>query len=105
MARQSNLDITNASKTQKEQWAKLRTEELENLYASMSEQLAQVPAQQWSEWDKHSIKLIGEIVGERRANEVRKEIARMMELAGVHYGIERTNFWRKRALRQGVVAT
>ena len=101
MARIQSLDITQASKHKQEQWAKLRTEELENLYASMSEQLRLVPDEKMSAWDKHSIKLIGDIIGERRAGEIRRDIMRMMELAGLHYGIAQPLFKRRQAYKQG----
>ena len=101
MARIQSLDITQASKHKQEQWAKLRTEELENLYASMSEQLRLVPDEKMSAWDKHNIKLIGDIIGERRAGEIRRDIMRMMELAGLHYGIAQTLFKRRQAYKQG----
>ena len=97
MARQSNLDIMKASKTQKEKWAKLRTEELETLYASMKEQLSSIPSDEWDDWDNHSLKMVGEIVAQRRADAIRQEIARMMELAGMSYGIERVIHQRKAA--------
>lgn len=101
MARTQYLDIIQASKHKQEQWAKLRTEELENLYASISEQLRLVPDKKISAWDKHSIKLISDIIDERRASEIRKDIMRMMELAGLHYGISQTLFKRKQAYKQG----
>ena len=78
-------------------WAKARTEELENLYTSMREQLSNMPKDAWDDWDKESFKIMGDIVSKRRAEAVRQEIARMMELAGMSYGIERVIHQRKAA--------
>jgi len=45
--------------------------------------------------------MVGEIVAQRRADAIRQEIARMMELAGMNYGIQRVIYQRKAsALKQ-----
>tara|TARA_B110000444_G_C18261764_1_gene332279 strand:- start:24 stop:359 length:336 start_codon:yes stop_codon:yes gene_type:complete len=82
-------------------WANARTEELENLYTSMREQLSNMPKDAWDDWDKQSFLTVGEIIAQRRADAVRQEISRMMELAGMSYGIERVIHQRKTsALKQ-----
>ena len=99
--RVSLLDIQSPTNAKLERWADLRTEELETLYASMKEQLSSIPSDEWNDWDKESFKVIGDIVSKRRADAVRQEIARMMELAGMSYGIERVIHQRKAsALKQ-----
>ena len=99
--RVSLLDIQSPTNAKLERWADLRTEELETLYASMKEQLSSIPSDEWDNWDKESFKVIGDIVSKRRAEAVRQEIARMMELAGMSYGIERVIHQRKAsALKQ-----
>ena len=99
--RVSLLDIQSPTNAKLERWADLRTEELETLYASMKEQLSSIPSDEWDDWDKESFKVIGEIVSKRRADAVRQEIARMMELAGMSYGIQRVIHQRKAsALKQ-----
>ena len=95
--RVSLLDIQSPTNAKLERWADLRTEELETLYASMKEQLSSIPSDEWDNWDKESFKVIGDIVSKRRAEAVRQEIARMMELAGMSYGIERVIHQRKAA--------
>ena len=95
--RVSLLDIQSPTNAKLERWADLRTEELETLYASMKEQLSSIPSDEWDDWDKESFKVIGDIVSKRRADAVRQEIARMMELAGMSYGIERVIHQRKAA--------
>jgi len=97
----SLLDIQSPTNAKLERWADLRTEELETLYASMKEQLSSIPSDEWDDWDKESFKVIGDIVSKRRADAVRQEIARMMELAGMSYGIQRVIHQRKAsALKQ-----
>jgi len=99
--RVSLLDIQSPTNAKLERWADLRTEELETLYASMKEQLSSIPSDEWDDWDKESFKVIGDIVSKRRADAVRQEISRMMELAGMSYGIERVIHQRKAsALKQ-----
>ena len=99
--RVSLLDIQSPTNAKLERWADLRTEELETLYASMKEQLSSIPSDEWDNWDKESFKVIGDIVSKRRADAVRQEIARMMELAGMSYGIQRVIHQRKAsALKQ-----
>ena len=99
--RVSLLDIQSPTNAKLERWADLRTEELETLYASMKEQLSSIPSDEWNDWDKESFKVIGDIVSKRRADAVRQEIARMMELAGMSYGIQRVIHQRKAsALKQ-----
>lgn len=99
--RVSLLDIQSPTNAKLERWADLRTEELETLYTSMKEQLSSIPSDEWDDWDKESFKVIGDIVSKRRADAVRQEIARMMELAGMSYGIERVIHQRKAsALKQ-----
>lgn len=99
--RVSLLDIQSPTKAKLQRWAELQTEEIETLYASMKEQLSSIPSDEWDDWDKESFKVIGEIVSKRRADAVRQEIARMMELAGMSYGVERVIHQRKAsALKQ-----
>ena len=97
----SLLDIQSPTKAKLQRWADLQTEELRTLYASMKEQLSSIPSDEWDDWDNHSLKMVGEIIAQRRADAIRQEIARMMELAGMSYGIERVTHQRKAsALKQ-----
>ena len=99
--RVSLLDIQSPTNAKLKRWHDLRTEELETLYASMKEQLSSIPSDEWDDLDKESFKVIGDIVSKRRAEAVRQEIARMMELAGMSYGIQRVIHQRKAsALKQ-----
>ena len=95
--RVSLLDIQSPTNSKLKRWADLQTEELETLYASMKEQLSSIPSDEWDDWDKESFKVIGDIVSKRRADAVRQEIARMMELAGMNYSIQRVIHQRKAA--------
>ena len=99
--RLSLVDIKSPTRAKLETWASAKTEELEELYAAMQEQLSAIPENQWNEWDNHSLKMVGDIIAQRRADAVRREISRMMELAGMSYGIERVIHQRKvAALKQ-----
>jgi len=102
MTRLGTLDLTKASKAKKRRWEQLRTEELKSIYEKMGEKLMSIPKSQWTAWDTHSVKIVGDILWQRTANEARSEIARMMELAGVNYGIQEKLFWRKKAALKGL---
>ena len=91
----------NPTRARLEYWANAKTEELEELYAAMQEQLSKIPENELNEWDQQSFKIVGDIIAQRRAEAVRQEISRMMELAGMSYGIERVIHQRKAsALKQ-----
>ena len=99
--RVSHLDIQSLSKCKLKRWGNLQTEELETLYASLKERLSSIPSNEWDDWDKESFKLIGDMMSKRRAEAARQEIARMMELAGMRYGVQRVIHQRKAsALKQ-----
>ena len=93
----SLLDIQSPTNSKLKRWDDLQIEELETLYSSMKEQLSSIPADEWDDWDNHSLKMVGEIVTQRRAEAIRQEITRMMELAGMSDGIERVIHQRKAA--------
>jgi hypothetical protein len=99
--RLSLVDIKSPTRAKLKTWASAKTEELEELYAAMQEQLSTIPENEWNEWDQQSFKIVGDIIAQRRAEAVRQEISRMMELAGMSYGIERVIHQRKAsALKQ-----
>ena len=93
----SLLEIQSPTKAKLERWAELKTDELETLYTSMEKQLSSISSDEWNDWARESFKVIGDIVSKRRADAVRQEIARMMDLAGMSYGIERAIHQRKAA--------
>ena len=100
-AQASLLEVQSPTKAKLERWAELKTEKLETLHTSMKEKLSSIPSDEWDDWDKESFKVIGDIVSKRRAEAVRQEIARMMELAGMNSGIQRVIHQRKAsALKQ-----
>ena len=99
--RLSLVDIKSPTQAKLETWASAKTQDIEKIYASMQEQLSTIPENEWDEWDNHSLKMVGDIIAQRRAEAVRQEISRIMELAGMSYGIERVIHQRKvAALKQ-----
>lgn len=59
-----------------------------------------IPKDQFNAWDKASIQKAIEINAEAEMEALRLEIARLMELAGVHYGVEKNLFWKRYQARQ-----
>ena len=60
----------------------------------------QIPKDQFDAWDKASLQKAIEINAEAEMEALRIEIARLMELAGVHYGVEKNLFWKRYHARQ-----
>jgi len=93
--RVSNIDLENASLAKRQRWAELQTEEVEKLYAEIQSKLKQIPKEQWTTWDVESLKRVEAILGNRRADEIRNDIERIMTLAGLSYGLERASHYKK----------
>lgn len=73
----------------------VKTEELEKLYAVIQQEQNNIPKQTLDPWDKKSFEIVSKIIADNRALEAREKIARMMQLAGLHYGVEK-NIWQNR---------
>lgn len=93
--RVSMYDLQNASKDKRDRWAETQTNELEKLYGEILKARKDIPDAQFDAWDLETFKIIEDIIAERRANAVRKDIARMMELAGQHWGVDKKT-WEQR---------
>ena len=91
----SMYTLQNASPEKRKAWQRIKTEELEKLYAAIQQAQKDIPRETFDAWDKKSFEIISKIIADRRALEARDNIARMMELAGLHYGVEQ-NIWQKR---------
>lgn len=94
----SNLDVENASLAKRQRWAELQTEEVEKLYAEIQSKLKQLPKEQWTAWDVESLQKVEAILSDMRADEIRKDIERIMELAGLSYGLERAKYHKKQVM-------
>lgn len=97
--RVSMYTLQNASPEKRRAWERIKTEELEKLYAAIQQAQKDIPIETFDAWDKKSFEIISKIVADRRALEARGKIARMMELAGLHYGVEQ-NIWQKRQVQR-----
>ena len=86
------LDIESDAKEQKIKWEDMKTEELEKLFAELTISLKSTPQSSWTAWDEQSLKIAQKILTDRRADDVRRDIARILELSGLHYGIEKQTF-------------
>ena len=97
--RASMYDIKNASKAKRDKWAETQTNELEKLYGEILIARKDIPDAQFDAWDLETFKIIEDIIAERRAEAVRKDIARMMELAGQHWAVDKKT-WEHKQLAQ-----
>lgn len=91
----SMYDLQNATPEKRQAWAEVKTEELEELYAEISKARKNIPKGTFDDWDNHCFEIIQKIIADRRADETRSQIARMMKLAGQHYGVDR-ELWLQR---------
>ena len=63
--------------------------------ADLSHELKQVPPKALSAWDRAALAKVVEIQQATEHDEFEAELKRVFELAGLHYGIEQQNFWRR----------
>ena len=97
--RVSMYDIEHTSKARREKWAETQTNELEELYSKILRARKDIPDAQFDAWDLETLKIIEDIIAERRAEALRKDIARMMELAGQHWAVDKKT-WEHKQLAQ-----
>jgi len=76
--------------------------ELKNQKSENQLSIKDVPKDQRTEWDIESLKRVREILAIKKAEEFRKNIARIMHLAGVSYEIEKKRFYRKLNITNGM---
>jgi hypothetical protein len=63
--------------------------------ADLAHELQQVPRKSLSAWDRAALAKVVEIQQATERDEFEAELKRVFELAGLHYGIEQQNFWRR----------
>lgn len=61
-----------------------------------------IPPEQLNLFDEHSLKQEAEIADEQAVEDLRRQIAALMRLAGQNYAISKQEFWRKYHARQQV---
>ena len=98
--RVGNIDVENATLAKRQRWAELQAKDVEKIYADIQSKLKQIPKDQWTAWDVESLKRVEAILGDRRADEIRKDIERIMELAGLSYGLQRASYHKKLGLQK-----
>jgi len=61
-----------------------------------------VEAEQLDLFDEHSLKQVAKISGEQEVEDLRREIAALMKLAGLNYEVSKHEFWQKYHAKQKV---
>ena len=100
--RVSMYDIEHASHAKREKWTETQTNELEELYRKILKAKKGIPHEQFDEWDLETFRIIEDILAERRADAVRKDIARMMELAGQHWAVDKKTWEQKKQAQKNL---
>ena len=63
--------------------------------AAVVKELPQVSPNTLTAWDRAALAKVVEIQQATERDEFEAELKRVFELAGLHYGIEQQNFWRR----------
>lgn len=69
--------------------------ELHKEAAEVLKKAKQLPADSLDAWDKASVEQVLDLATKREVEELRQAIARVMELAGEHYGVNKDVFWKR----------
>ena len=85
---------------------KIRAAQDAQLHKKAAEVLAkakQIPADSLNAWDNASLEQVANLATKREVEELRQAIARVMELAGESYGVNRDMFWKRYHARKNAV--
>lgn len=105
MARVSMYDMKTATRAKRDGWNATRNKELVAKAKEVVAKAQNIPAQLLTAWDKESLRLVSELADRDSVEQLRREISRLMELAGVHYGISEKQFWQRYHARKNVAET
>lgn len=100
MARVSMYGIKTASRTKRDGWEKTNNKQIVAAANEVVAKAKNIPDELMDLWDKESIKLTAELADKDSLEELRRQIARIMELAGEHYGISKELFWKRHHAQQ-----
>ena len=95
MARVSMYDIKNASREKREGWEQTQKKEIVAKANEVVVNVKDIPKHLLSAWDEESMRLAAELAAKDSLEQLRREISRLMELAGEHYGISEKQFWQR----------
>ena len=95
MARVRIYDILNPTRKKREGWEQTQNKEIVAKANEVFAKAKDIPNQLLSAWDKESIRLAAELAAKDSLEQLRREIARILELAGEHYGINEKQFWQR----------
>ena len=95
MARVSIYDIKTASREKREGWKEIQNNEIVAKANEVAAKAKDIPNELLSAWDKESFRLAAELAAKDSLEQLRREIARILELAGEHYGINEKQFWQR----------
>ena len=102
MARVSMYDIKNASREKREGWEQTQNNEIVAKANEVAAKASTIPSELMNAWDKESIRLAAELAAKDSLEQLRREIARILELAGEHYGISEKQFWQRYHARKSI---
>lgn len=89
----SNPAVRRASEEQKRHEIQQRIQTLINTAKS-------IPDEHLNDWDKESLHTVKELSSDERLDDLRRQIARIMSLAGENYEINKSTFWRQHRAKQ-----
>ena len=95
MARVRIYDILNPTREKREGWEQTQNKEIVAKANEVFAKAKDIPNPRLSAWDKESLRLVSELADRDSVEQLRREIARIMNLAGEHYGISEKQFWQR----------
>ena len=95
MARIGTYDIVNSTHAKREGWEQTQKKEIVAKANEVVVNVKDIPKHLLGAWDEESMRLAAELAAKDSLEQLRREIARLIELAGEHYGISEKQFWQR----------
>lgn len=102
MARIDTFDIVNSTHAKREGWEQTQNNEIVAKANEVVVNVKDIPMHLLSAWDEESMRIVGELANKNSLEQLRQEIARILELAGEHYGISEKQFWQRYHARKNI---
>lgn len=87
--------IYNPNDAKRAKWEQIQNQNMKKLLGQATTLAASISSDELDDWDKASIAKAAELADRDTAEEMRRAIARIYELAGLHYGISKQQFWQR----------
>lgn len=97
---QHELNQIYGTRHKREEMSDETSNEIKTALKDIIAKTKKLPKDKFNAWDKASIQKAIELNVETEMQDLRRQIARLMDLAGTHYGVEENSFWKRYHARQ-----